>query len=88
MTMTKLPTHVAFDLLVVEQLHDIVPCSWEDDPCSRTAHWVLMCTQCGDMDFLCSPHRVHLDEAEADDDEVYCTACEHVHSMPLPWQAV
>jgi hypothetical protein len=90
MTMTKLPTHVAFDLLVVEQLHDIIPCDWEEDGgCTRTAHWTMTCPRCGGLDLLCTPHRVNLDEAAAaDDDEVYCTGCKFVHLPPLPWRAV
>lgn len=75
MTMTKLPTDVAFDLLVVEQLHDIVKCEWEEEPCGRTAHWLLQCKRCPKSDTLCTPHRVELDEWAGDGTD-YVLTCD------------
>lgn len=90
--MTKLPTDVAFDLLVVEQLHDIVKCE-DDSGCERTAHWMLRCGgslggDCSVVDFLCSPHRVEFDEWAATLDWVKCKRCDTPLSKPLPWVAV
>lgn len=91
MTMTKLPTDVAFDLLVVEQLHDIVPCEWRDEPCDRTGHWLLSCPGCPRADTFCTPHRVELDRWVADaiaPVAVTCADCDTALSVPLPWVAV
>jgi hypothetical protein len=87
--MTKLPTDVAFDLLVVEQLHDIVKCE-DDSGCDRAAHWMLRCTGegCSVVDFLCTPHRAEFEQWAEPLDWVKCTKCQTPLARPLPWVAL
>lgn len=85
MTMTKLPTDVAFDLLVVEQLHDIVPC--DSHLHSRTARWTITCNGCGLVSFACNPCRDFYDNDRGEDD-VYCTKCQATWPAPTPWVAL
>lgn len=83
MTMTKLPTHVAFDLLVVEQLHDIVPCEWST-PCKKTARWIISCSACSFTSTICNPHREFNDSRPS----ISCPECGLMVSKPYPWVAL
>lgn len=85
MSMTKLPTDVVFDLLVVEQLQDVVPC----DECDRTAHWTMVCAECGVPTLACTPCRVGVDQWAVQPGVVPgCRDCRSRHPLPLPWLAL
>lgn len=79
---------VAFDLLVVEELHDAVQCEWKGTPCERSAHWSLVCPQCTDVLLVCTPHRARLDELLRVALGIECDECDHAWRRVFPWSAL
>lgn len=79
-------TDVTFDLLVVEQLHDVVPC--DSTLHSRTAHWTISCIGCGLVSLACDPCRNYYDDSGDGADDIYCTTCSAVWPTPTPWRAL
>lgn len=85
-----------FDLLVIEELHDVIGCNWGEseygdtdngrEPCSRTAHWVLKCPGCPQLDLYCTPHRVMDDEWAKTARDVHCMDCDTKYPVPFQWQ--
>lgn len=78
-------TDVAFDLLVAEQLHDIVPCGY----CKKAAHWYVQCQSCAHVCLRCSLHRDADEERRQRVDWIKCRECEERYPpLPAEWNWV
>lgn len=78
-------TDVAFDLLVVEQLSDAVPCEGDaDNSCPLEAQWVYT-HGCGHSTLVCTPHRSLIDDWMRKAKRPKCDTCEMDVARPLGW---